>query len=836
MVCIPRIFSGSIRIAKRQFFCKSNEPINDFASIQLFVNVPNTLFMRDLPCFRISQFCRKFCSKTYIVDLSPDSQRIVDSLISTFTKSFGPDNQELSHLVSKLTTDIVETVLKGIKNWRIAYKFFTWAKGQSGYHHNCYTHNTMASILAHARQNGALRDLALDVVHSRVSMSPGALGFLIRCLGSVGLVVEANELFDQVRMRHLCVPNNYSYICLLEAISKSNLIDVAEMRLNEMLNDGWQADKFVLTPMLQVYCNGGELEKAWNVFDQINKIGSVDAHVLSILVLSFSKWGEVDKAFELIERMEDYNVSLNEKTVYVLIHGFVSASRVDKALQLFDKMCKLGFSPDIAIYDVLIGGLCKTGELEKASYLYSQMKSSGILPDVGILTKLISVTEEEEMGSTDKAYCMIKIMMGDKPDSETGIEKLFKVKGIVWPNTTSFTVVIDGLCKNGRLDEALELFRDMDKIECKKDITVYNNLIDALSSSNRIGDCIQLLSKMKHARIQPTQFTYNSFYGYFCRSEDVPGAFNVVKEMRLNGHNPWIKHSTTLVKQLCKHGRAVEACKFLDDMVKEGFVPDIILYSAAIDGLLKVKELDHALELFQNICARGYRLDVIAYNILINGLCKAKRVSEAQDILNEMLNKGLVPSVVTYNSLIDGWCKDGDIDQALLCFSKMDGEEREPNVVTYTTLIDGFCNAGRPDDALMLWDEMKTKGCCPNRVAFMAMINGLCKNGRPNLAFVFLREMDKKELRADSFVYIALITAFLSNLNSLLAFDVLKEMVDRQIFPRHVDKNYSLLKDAVCKLSEDPHSSSNVKTLLAEGSIPLNFLSDEDETKFKSIV
>ena len=98
----------------------------------------------------------------------------------------------------------------------------------------------MASILSGARQNAPLKALALDFVNSNCSITPGGLGFFLRCLGSLGLVDEANLLFDQVKKKGLCVPNGYSYNCLLEAISQSSSIDLLEMRLQEMLNSGWQ--------------------------------------------------------------------------------------------------------------------------------------------------------------------------------------------------------------------------------------------------------------------------------------------------------------------------------------------------------------------------------------------------------------------------------------------------------------------------------------------------------------------------------------------------------------------------------------------------------------------
>lgn len=43
-----------------------------------------------------------------------------------------------------------------------------------------------------------------------------------------------------------CVLDNCSYICLLEAISKSSSIELIEMRLKERSDMGWQPDKFTL--------------------------------------------------------------------------------------------------------------------------------------------------------------------------------------------------------------------------------------------------------------------------------------------------------------------------------------------------------------------------------------------------------------------------------------------------------------------------------------------------------------------------------------------------------------------------------------------------------------
>ena len=217
-----------------------------------------------------------------------DNSRIVDNLISIFTKRpFDPDCPELKQLAPSIDSEVVESVLKGIRSWKVAQNFFNWASSQDGYNHNCYTYNAMASILSLTQQRDTLRVMTKDILNSRCSFTPGALGFFIRCLGNVGLVDEANQLFDGIRLKGLCIPNSYSYNCLLEAMSKSGSIDMMEKRLKEMSILGWEYDKYTLTPVMHAFCKCGKFEEALKVFNRMYDKGWVDAHVYSMLVLSY---------------------------------------------------------------------------------------------------------------------------------------------------------------------------------------------------------------------------------------------------------------------------------------------------------------------------------------------------------------------------------------------------------------------------------------------------------------------------------------------------------------------------------------------------------------------
>ncbi|KAG9456974.1 hypothetical protein H6P81_001482 [Aristolochia fimbriata] len=768
------------------------------------------------------------------------------------------DNAECPAI--SLTPGIVELVLKRLAGWKPAYEFFRWATQQGVYTHTCYTYNAMADILARAKKKDQLRLLSFDMVSSSIPCSPGALGFFIRCLGTQGLFQEANFVFDHAK-NLTCVPNSYTYNCLLEALAKCGQLDLVETRFREMADLGLEPDKYTFTALLQAYCGVGKFEEALTVFDRIYINNWMDEHVFTILVVSLSKQGDVDRAFELINRMDSLNIRLNEKTLYILIHGFSRENRMDEAFILFTKMKQLGFSTDLPLYSVLIDGFCRRKQLGKVLSLYNEMKESGISPDVSVIANLVVCVGGDGDWETvirlleetapfldekniifiynsilqglvsnslgNKASCLIRVTVESKNlDSDQSKlckcdEKLkallcwlskFKKAGI--PNATSFNIVIDALCKSSELDVAVDLANDMTKVGCKGNLLIYNNLIDKLCENDRLEEAYGIFKKMKEVGFRPTQFTYNSIFGCVCRRQNLPDALSLIEEMGHCGYEPWVKHYSFLVKQLCSLGKVEEACKFLHQMVELGFVPNLIAYSSLMNGWCKVGDMDQALNLFHDISSKHHLPDLVAHNVIISGLCKSGRMNEAQDIFNEMLEKGLVPSVVTYNLLIDGWCKIGRIEDALSFSSKMVDVGRLPTVVTYTTLIDGMCNSKQPDEALGMWEKMKERQCSPNRITYLALISGLCKCDRTDEALFYFNEMEKEGYEPITFVYTSLINAFISNGNLLMAFKLLKEMVQKAKYPNPIDKNYSLLIDALMKLYEHKETSLDVQNLL----------------------
>ncbi|KAG8085147.1 hypothetical protein GUJ93_ZPchr0010g11072 [Zizania palustris] len=452
------------------------------------------------------------CRRTFSATASPpppapaSPSYLAHNLLDEFSRPRASrDAARLRRLATHLTAPAAESVLMKLPSWRHALDFFRWAAEQPGFRHSCYSLNAMASLLPR-HQHTHLDRIAADAIATRCLMTPGALGFLLRCLGAAGLTDTAVRVFDAARASFSCTPNSYTYNCLLDALAKAGRADDADARVREMVTkcgDG-SVDKYTLTSLLRCYCNAGRPDDANDVFQRMSERGWVDEHVLTTLAVAFSKWGKVEGAVDLVRRMEALGMRLSEKTLNVLVHGFAKQGRIDKAMDMFAKMLSYGFVIDLAMYSVLIEGLCQDKDIGKAVKLFKEMKSSGVAPDVRLLKRMIEAFCREgdfatvdlfindnaeclksggvvplynavleglvNRGEVEAAYELLCSMVcgghGVNDDATVGAHMLH-IKEDAKPNSDSFNIVVCGLCKVKKLDMALALIKDMSGLGCK---------------------------------------------------------------------------------------------------------------------------------------------------------------------------------------------------------------------------------------------------------------------------------------------------------------------------------------------------------------------------------
>ncbi|GMN59754.1 hypothetical protein TIFTF001_028846 [Ficus carica] len=76
------------------------------------------------------------------------------------------------------------------------------------------------------------------------------------------------------------------------------------------------------------------------------------------------------------------------------------------------------------------------------------------------------------------------------------------------PNIRTYAILLDGLCKNGELEEAMALFHNMEEKKLQLNIVIYNTLIGGTCKAGNLAAAKDLFCKLSFKGIQRDVRTY----------------------------------------------------------------------------------------------------------------------------------------------------------------------------------------------------------------------------------------------------------------------------------------------------------------------------------------
>ncbi|KAK6126598.1 hypothetical protein DH2020_039644 [Rehmannia glutinosa] len=239
------------------------------------------------------------------------------------------------------------------------------------------------------------------------------------------------------------------------------------------------------------------------------------------------------------------------------------------------------------VFDSLVQGLCTFNQDPERGLclLKDFLKIDGVCPSSRTFCLLICCSSQ--MGKMDRVIDLLELMSDDKlkypfdnyvcssvisgfvrigePElavgfyetavkSDGNIEKavgfLYKMR---WdglePNLVTYTAIILGFCKKGKLDEAFAIF-----------------------------------GMLKRLGIEADEFTYAILIHGVCRRGDFDLVFQLLDEMEKRGINPGVVTYNTVINGLSKVGRTSDA-----DGFSKGIVGDVVTYSTLLQGYVREK-------------------------------------------------------------------------------------------------------------------------------------------------------------------------------------------------------------------------------------------------------
>ncbi|PIA61811.1 hypothetical protein AQUCO_00200065v1 [Aquilegia coerulea] len=244
---------------------------------------------------------------------------------------------------------------------------------------------------------------------------------------------EALKLYNQMVLGGF-KPN---LSCLSSIISASATL--VDLRLGKnihghMIKIGMEAEVFVGSPLIDMYCKCGMTEDGRQVFDSI-----LERNVVSwnSMISGYSLNGQLEEAEELFERLPKRNsASWNS-----VISGYLQNKQYDKVLEVFSKMLLSGETPNGFTFSSILSACASLASLGKGKNIHGKILKLGIQYEVFLGTALTDMYAKS----------------GDIESSRKVFNRMAE------KNEVSWTAMLQALAENGFAQECLNVFEEMQR-------------------------------------------------------------------------------------------------------------------------------------------------------------------------------------------------------------------------------------------------------------------------------------------------------------------------------------------------------------------------------------
>lgn len=332
------------------------------------------------------------------------------------------------------------------------------------------------------------------------------------------------------------------------------------------------------------------------------------------------------------------------------------------------------------------------------------------------------------------------------------------------PDIYSFSNVLVGLCRFGKFESALEVFRAMDRASLVPTRSALNTLIGQLCvlsekegtmdklrvksvsrpftilvpnvgtkvGANAIESAVGVFWAAYGVNLVPSSFVVIHLIKELCRVVEMEDAFRVLKVVEERKMSCLEEGYSVLMQALCQHGLVEEAENLFGRMQSHGFKPKLVVYDSLILMLCKLDRVDDAETVFKIMNKKRCNPDTATYTALILAYGKARNWEAAHGLLIDMLGLGLIPRFDTV-CFVDGLLRENGREDLA---SKLE-------VKVEIQILLKQCRDGQLKDAHRRINAMIGKGFSPPMHVCDAFRNAFQKHGRLDMALEVLRKLDE---------------------------------------------------------------------------------------------
>lgn len=169
-----------------------------------------------------------------------------------------------------------------------------------------------------------------------------------------------------------------------------------------------------------------------------------------------------------------------------------------------------------------------------------------------------------------------------------------------------YNSIIYGLYLQSRYDEALDFLNKMGKMFPRAvDRTLR---ILGLCNEGKIAGAKEVYDQMIHEGGVPSVLVYSSLIEGFCEHKQVREAFELMNEMVSRGYIPGTSIYNAIITGFCRQGKIMSALNLVEDIRAKGFLLNVGTFSPLINALCSKGDLRRAMKIFEQMADQAEKL------------------------------------------------------------------------------------------------------------------------------------------------------------------------------------------------------------------------------------
>ena len=360
--------------------------------------------------------------------------------------------------------------------------------------------------------------------------------------------------------------------------------------------------------------------------------------ILNMVIQHHCRRKNLRQAHKFLSLMIKMDVHIGLLTYSDLLSLSCLIGRVHAVLNLKEQVLRQHEIPPQAIYNILIFHLSKNGNISAVDYILEEMRKRCY--DLDQFSYNFLVYGYHRSGDNEKSVESLKNMISMRME----------------PTNRSLRVAMVYLCQYQRLDEALELFLEIETNAWKHGSVIQTTLIKSLLQSSRVNEAESLLRRLESKDLIPNNANYDVLIEYFCKIKRVDTGINLLNLMLKKGNTHPSERSYVFVLQ----------------------------------GLVSIKALNEALDIHTEMLALNMLPNKESNEMLLQGLCGQGRTFDAEKILDVMTRLGQIPSRDACQLVLDQYHQQKNLKRALEFLHKMQGFGILPGFEAHWSLISSF--------------------------------------------------------------------------------------------------------------------------------------------------